>query len=625
MCGIAVIVDFNNPPTQEEIKKMLRPVIHRGPDAEGIKVFPEEGVALGHRRLSILDPRPTGNQPMPWDDGTTWIVYNGEVYNFIELRKKLKGLGCTFQTETDTEVILAAYQKWGKSCVELFNGMFAFIIWDKQQRRIFAARDRLGIKPLYYYFQGNRLFLASEIKSILACIGHNLGPDPSLLDAYMEFGYVPGEHSFHRNVKRLLPGHTLVFNHNGLTKRKYWDFSFQTGQKGNKSFSYYVEKVENLLKDSVQLRLRSDVPLGVFLSGGIDSSTVVAMLSQGARAGLKTFSVAYDFGPEYDETSYARLVANQFCTEHHEIRVNPAEFGDFVSKYVWYMDEPVTEAAAISLYYVSKLARDHVVVALSGEGSDELFAGYDFYKYNLWIEHVRKFLGEETARRLATLSRRIIRMRKLQKYIHMLEQPLEERYHGISTYNFAIKNTLYTDDFKQIAVNGNNSLQDFLIHIMNTTKGWDTLSRMLYFDTKTWLVDDLLIKADRMSMATSIELRVPFLDYRLVEFAASIPSKFKIYKGRTKHLLKEVVKKRLPRKIVDRKKMGFPTPIDIMFQGDLYEYARDTLLSSQAVGRGYFDRRSVESMLDEHRSGRQKNHRQIWQLLVLEVWHQLFQ
>ncbi len=622
MCGIAVIVDFERSPGRDEVERMVRPVAHRGPDAEGVRVFPEDGVALGHRRLSILDPRPTGNQPMEWDGGTLWIVHNGEVYNFLEIRRELEDHGWSFRTDTDTEVILAAYRRWGEACVERFNGMYAFAIWDRGERRLFAARDRLGIKPLYYTVQEGRLFLASEVKSILAGMGRKPGPDPSLVDAYMEFGYVPGEHTFHRGVRRLLPGHTLTFGAEGLRTRKYWDFGF--APEPGKDARYFADRIEELLADSVRLRLRSDVPLGVFLSGGIDSSTVVALLSPGARAGLKTFSVAYDFGSGYDETPYARIVAERFGTDHHEIRVDPAEFGGFVSRYVWHMDEPVTEAAAISLYYVSRLAREHVVVALSGEGSDELFAGYDFYKYNLWIERVRRWAGARGARILAALCRKVARARKVRKYLDLLEQPLESRYRGISSYETAVKASLYAPDFRPVAAQGSPRLGAFLSGLMEAGRRWDPLSRMLYFDTKTWLVDDLLIKADRMSMATSIELRVPFLDHRLVEFAATVPPNYKIRNGSTKYILKRVMDGRLPRQIVHRTKMGFPTPIEIMFRGDLYEYARDTLLSSEATGRGYFDPRAVERMLEEHRSGRQQNHREIWQLLVLEEWHRLF-
>ena len=622
MCGIAVIVDFENPPRREDVERMVRPVAHRGPDAEGIQVFPDDGVALGHRRLSILDPRPTGNQPMAWDDGALWIVHNGEVYNFVELRQELAGEGWTFRTDTDTEVILAAYRRWGEACVERFNGMYAFAIWDRRARRLFAARDRLGIKPLYYTVQGGRLFMASEVKSILAGMGRNPGPDPSLVDAYMEFGYVPGEDTLHRGVRRLLPGHTLLFGAEGLRTRKYWDFVF--APEGGRDARYFAGRVEELLADSVRLRLRSDVPLGVFLSGGIDSSTVVALLSPGARAGLKTFSVAYDYGPGYDETPYARIVAERFGTDHHEIRVSPSAFGEFVSRYVWHMDEPVTEAAAISLYYVSRLAREHVVVALSGEGSDELFAGYDFYKYNLWMERVRRWAGARGTRLLAAWGRKVARSRKVRKYLDLLEQPLERRYRGISSYETAVKTSLYSPDFRPVAAQGNPRLGGFLSGLVEAGRRWDPLSRMLYFDVKTWLVDDLLVKADRMSMATSIELRVPFLDHRLVEFAATVPSRYKIRNGRTKYLLKRVMDGRLPRQVVHRTKMGFPTPIEIMFRGDLYEYARETLLSSEATGRGYFDPRAVERMLEAHRAGREQNHREIWQLLVLEEWHRLF-
>jgi asparagine synthase (glutamine-hydrolysing) len=593
---------------------------YRGPDGRGTVIFADDGVALGHRRLSIIDPKPSGAQPMASSDRRYWIVFNGEIYNYREIRSDLEAIGEQFRSHSDTEVLLAAYSVWGVQCLERFIGMFAFAIWDTRQKRLFAARDRLGVKPFYFAKRGDGLVFASEVKAILAADTEPRGIDPSLIDSYMSFGYVPGAKNLLIGIGRLLPGHWLTWTADELNIAQYWDYDF--GRQQDKGLIVHARDIEGLLRSSVDLRLRSDVPLGVFLSGGLDSSTVVSLLAPGAANGLKTFSVSYDFGPAYDETRHAREVAKAFNTDHHELVVTPKEFFDFIPKFVWHMDEPVAEAAAISLYYVSKLAREHVVVCLSGEGSDEIFAGYAFYAYNLALEKIRSLFGRGLLVSSAHLSRILGLPRKLQKYIDLAGRTLEERYKGISSYDEALKLRLYSRDFAASSRSGNHSVQDFIGRLFEKSREWDPLSRMLYFDTKTWLVDDLLIKADRMSMAASVELRVPFLDHRLVEYAATVPSSFKMRGADPKYILKQVVKDRLPRNIIERKKMGFPTPLEIMFKCDeLYGYAYETLLASKAIQRGYFARTGVERLLENHKNGKEKNHRELWQLLVLEEWH----
>jgi asparagine synthase (glutamine-hydrolysing) len=501
-------------------------------------------------------------------------------------------------------------------------GMYAFAIWDRERRELFAARDRLGIKPFYYRETAHGLLFASEIKSILSVQTGSREVEISLIDPYLDFGYIPGEDTLHKGIKRLLPGYTLTWRNNRITISKYWDLGFDV--QNSEDIAVCADRIKQLLQDSVALHLRSDVPLGVFLSGGLDSSAVVALLSPGASCRLKTFSVAYDFGPDYDETPYARQVAGAFATDHHEIRVTPRQFLDFVPNYIWHMDEPVTEAAAISLYYVSKLAREHVVVCLSGEGSDELFAGYDFYTYNLMIEKAYQWFGAGFFQGLTGLTAKVARFAKIRKYLELASSSLENRYRGISSYEQSKKSSLYSGGYAGCAAEGNSQINTFIEGLFNRSRHWDPLSRMLYFDTKTWLVDDLLIKADRMSMATSIELRVPFLDHRLVEAAAAIPSYYKIHSTKTKFILKKALEDLLPKSILRRRKMGFPTPLKIMFRGELFDYARETLLSQQAIGRGYFDRNQVERLLLDHRSDKMTNHREIWQLVVLEEWHRRF-
>jgi asparagine synthase (glutamine-hydrolysing) len=602
---------------------MIDVVAYRGPDGAGQLVLQDEGIALGHRRLSIIDLTEDGRQPMLSADGRFVLTFNGEIYNYLEVRKDLEGLGHVFRSHSDTEVLLLAYAQWGGACLERLIGMYAFAIWDRKERELFAARDRLGIKPFYYYVESDgALYFASEIKSILATGEVAREVDSSLIDSYMEFGYVPGDETLHKGVKRLLPGHSLTWRDAGVSVRQYWDLRFD-GQT-DIGLTASAERIKANLEDAIALHLRADVPLGVFLSGGLDSSAVVSLLSPGAAAGLKTFSVAYDLGAGYDETPFARLVASKFSTDHHEIRMSPQSFRDFIPSYVWHMDEPVADSAAISLYHVSRLARESVTVCLSGEGSDEIFAGYDFYIYNLAIGRAQALVGRRSFAALRGLMGSNARAGKLRKYVDMAAKPLERRYRGISTYEPDKKNALYSADFRPRAASGGGRVAGFVEQLFSRSRNWDPLSRMLYFDTKTWLVDHLLTKADRMSMATSIELRVPFLDHRVVECAATIPSRYKIRGRDTKHVLKKALEGKLPSEILQRRKLGFPTPIERMFRSELAGYAQELLLSPKALQRGYFDSRSVERLLADHRNGRASNHREIWQLVVLEEWHRRF-
>ena len=619
MCGIAGIYDAVNPPCDDEIIRMRDLMDYRGPDDSGLLILADEGIGLGHRRLSIFDTSSSGRQPMSDVERNLHIVFNGEIFNFIEIREELRGKGYEFHTGTDTEVLLASYDCWGDACLQRFIGMFAFALWDGRRKRLFIARDRLGIKPFYYFFDGKRLLFASEVKAIVAVMGKAKCVNTELIDSYMSFGYVPGEDTLLMGVKRLLPGHYGIIANGDLTLSQYWDLEFDNHE--DKGLEYYLQGTSELLEDSIKLRLRSDVPFGVFLSGGLDSSAVVALVSPLVSRGLKTFSVRYDFGAGYDETPYARAVASQFGTDHHELTMTPKEFMDLVPRYIHIMDEPVAEAAAISLFCISRFAKEYVTVTLSGEGSDEIFAGYEFYKKNLVMEKYGSVAGRLFGGKLFS-SFAASRSRKLAKYIDLCSKPLETRYKGISTYDETVKGGLYTTEFKELGrAKHQNSTQQYVDSLFAKTNGLDPLSRMLYFDTKTWLVDDLLIKADRMSMAASVELRVPFLDHRLVEFAARIPSRYKIENGRTKSVLKKVMKGRLPESIIHRKKMGFPTPLETMFRTDLFDYASDILLSSSATGRGYFRREFVEGMLAKHRKNEASYHRELWQLLVLEEWH----
>lgn len=620
MCGIVGIKSLKGPVDQRLFDQMRDTFTYRGPDDADSWFEPSQGLALGHRRLSIIDPTPSGRQPMLDAETGNRIVFNGEVYNYLEVREQLKQQGLEFVTDTDTEVILKAYRVYGQDCLSHFNGMFSIAIWDHKEEEIFLARDRLGIKPLYYLLNDDSFVFASEIKAIKAYAA-DLTVNHLAIDSYMSFGYQPGADTMLNEVKRLLPGHCATFKGGKLNVKQYWDVNFNQDQ--DLGFDHYLGRSKELLESAIDLRLRSDVPLGIFLSGGIDSSAVVGLLANKVPEPLKTFSVAYDFGKNYNETKYARMVAKEFGTDHKEIFVKPEEFRDFVPNYVSLMDEPVTEAAAISLYFVSKLAQKDVTVVLSGEGSDEIFGGYDLYRYMQTIEKARSVLGAPLSTSLGGLIKKTNLHPKVSKYAAMLEKPLEQRYRGISTYDTNIKDSLYTEDYKsQLAGQTNDEIARFVDALFTKTAGKDALSRMLYFDTKTWLVDDLLIKADRMSMAASLELRVPFLDYRLVEFAATIPSQYKIANGEGKHLLKKMMEGLLPDEIIYRKKMGFPTPLCMMFKTTMRDYSNDKLLSSQAKLHNVIDKSRIQSLLAEHQSGKYDHHRVLWQLIVLEEWLQ---
>ncbi len=623
MCGIAGLIRYERKISLSDIESMHETFPYRGPDDSGNWVHPDGTIAFGHRRLSILDTSVAGHQPMHDEENGLIIVFNGEVYNYLEIRDELRAKGWTFNTGTDTEVILKAFAQWGHECLHRFNGMFAFAIWQESEKKMFIARDRLGIKPFYYFEDASGFYFASEVKAIVTVLPEKPSINEEYIDAYMSFGYVPGAETMLKGVKRLLPGHYMVkkvHQDKIVAPVKYWDLPFSHTQDRGEQF--YLDEGRRLIDSAIDLRLRSDVPLGIFLSGGLDSSAVVALLAPRVTTPLKTFSVAYDFGSQFNETVYAQKVAKKFNTDHHEIFVTSKNFLDFIPDFIHLMDEPVTESAAISLYFVSKLAKEKVTVVLSGEGSDEIFAGYDLYRYMAFLERYFNFGGKKVTGLLAKAGRALLpEGNKLAKYLSLGSLSFEQRYKGISTYEERYKKGLYLDSFAATCrEKSNKTIKRFLTNLFEHTQGSDGLGRMLYFDTKTWLVDDLLIKADRMSMAASLELRVPFLDYRLVEFAASMPSKYKIKDGQGKYLLKKMMEGILPQDIIYRKKMGFPTPLKMMFEGDLYGYAQDLLLSQSAETTAYFSRGRVEDILQEHKNKKVDHHRLIWQLVVLEEW-----
>jgi asparagine synthase (glutamine-hydrolysing) len=617
MCGIAGVYNFktDRPVSEESIKDMISVINYRGPDGEG--VFKSGSVGLGHKRLTIIDTSERSNQPMTSQHGSQTICYNGEVYNYLELTTYLQSVGIELRTSSDTEVLLELLRLEGPKALEKLNGMFAFAYWDESDQALMLVRDRVGIKPLYYQETDQGIVFASEIKSILALGDSSNKVNRSLIDGYMSLGYCTGNNTLFEGIKKVPPGHYIVVKNNKIELRQYWNMVFD--KSIDLGEEYYIKKAHDLFEDSVKLQLRSDVPLGVFLSGGIDSSAVVAMMWKLGAKDIKTFSVAWDYGNEFDETQYARKIAKQFNTDHTEYFMTHKEFKDFLPEYIRHMDEPVTEAAAISLYYLAMKTKEKVTVVLSGEGSDEVFGGYGIYRSMQLVEHYKK---------IPSIIHKVINplMRSLghsfSKYADLSETPLEQSYAGVSFYDSKQKHNLYSQSFKIEAAE--NDVFKTLAPYYGYTMGQDLQSKMQYIDIKTWLVDDLLIKADRMSMAASLELRVPFLDHRFLELAANMPSQYRNKKNQSKYIIKKAMEPYLDDEILYRKKQGFPTPLAIMFQGDLKDFVSDIIDSDLAHSREYFNPQEVKRLLTEHIEGIQDHHKILWQLLVLELWFREF-
>jgi asparagine synthase (glutamine-hydrolysing) len=606
MCGINGLF-YLDPARQVEaevVDQMRAAASHRGPDDHG--VYLRGNVGLGFNRLSIIDLS-GGRQPMTNEDETVWIVFNGEIYNFESLHRDLSGRGHRFRTRSDTEAIVHAWEEYGEGCVEKLRGMFAFAIWDERRRLLFAARDRLGIKPLYYFADGEQFAFASELKSLLEAPGIPREIDPAALGEYLRRRYVIAPNTILKGIRKLLPGHTITVTGEGCTVKKYWDVPLE--QPVEVSEQEAIARTGAILEEALRLHLVSDVPLGAFLSGGIDSSCVVALMAKLGVVKIRTFSIGYD-SPE-SELDYARIVADRFRTDHHGLRLTPVAFRDILPKIVWHMDEPVGDPASIPLYYLSAFARQHVTVALSGEGSDELFGGYPIYRRMLGFERVNRLpLAAPAGRVLAAVTGDT----KVRKYAEMLGRPLEWRYGGVGG--------LFSETQAQRLNLTAGSPLDSVAAAYRNCAHLPPLARMSYVDIKTWLADDLLVKADRMSMAHSLELRVPFLDHHLVEFAARLPERLKVRGGITKYVLKKWAEPLLPREIVHRPKKGFPVPVKSWFRGDLSGFARETLLDSASIAREFLSPHEVEHLLEMH--SREDRSEQIYSLLVLDHWRREF-
>ena len=624
MCGICGKQHFdrNAPVDPSLIRDMLGTIRHRGPDDEG--VYSGSHVALGHRRLSIIDLS-TGHQPLCNEDGTVWIVFNGEIYNYRELRTLLLSKGHVLKSQTDTEVIVHLYEELGPECLKQLRGMFAFAIWDTRQHALFLARDRVGIKPLYYCQTGESLVFASEIKAILADPTVERALSPEIIDRFLTFFYTPGDETMFKAIRKLAPGHYLLSKDGRVETRQYWDLSFAKASRPRTAADAQDELV-SLLAETVSQHMIADVPVGVLLSGGVDSTGVLSFAAQTREQALSTYTVGFAGAGVVDERPYAKLAAKTFGTQHYETTISAADFAAFMPDYVRHMEEPVCEPPAVALYFVSKLARNHVKVLLSGEGGDEAFAGYSNYRNILWLERAKRAFPLLTgvAGKGMGLANLLLTVPRLSKYAPLMKAPFPGYYFSRTSTPYLNGNgmsALYSGDFA-----GSLNRQDALAPIQRLhdhVRGQETLDGMLYIDTKTWLPDDLLIKADKITMANSIELRVPLLDHKILEFAAALPSEFKVHGFRTKYILKQALRSRVPKAILTRRKAGFPVPYGRWIRSELRSWSRDILLSPVSLNRGYFDRGRLEELLSTTDAGGQTA-KEVFSLVALELWHRVF-
>ncbi|MBL7074884.1 asparagine synthase (glutamine-hydrolyzing) [candidate division KSB1 bacterium] len=626
MCGICGVVylDRGRSVGSEMLRGMSHTLTHRGPDDEGL--FIDRNVGLGMRRLAIIDVS-GGQQPIANEDNSKQIIFNGEIYNHLDLRESLVSNGHRFKTRTDTEAILHNYEKRGAACVQDLNGMFAFAIWDSERQSLLLTRDRLGIKPLYYYVDGEKFIFGSEIKAILACDDVDLTLDYQAIYYYLTYLYIPAPYTIYKQIKKLPPGHLLVLKDRILDIKKYWTLSYDVdpGLTVNKC----TERIEELIADAVKIRLMSEVPLGAFLSGGIDSSTICNFMMKAGDGQVKTFSIGFPIKGPFNELEYSTLAASHLGTDHHQMVVYPDAVNLF-SKIMDYLDEPMGDSSVIPTFLLSEFTRNQVTVALSGDGGDELFAGYERYLVIKSILVYEKLPGS-------------IRDNVFAPLVHNFFKDTQQR-EGLWAQTKRFMNDFkrgHQETFLRLITNFNSSLIDAYCspELKEEFKYYDPhelarsyfdgkflgnpsepINALLNQETMMYLPDDLLFKVDRMSMAHSLEVRVPLLDHRLVEFAARIPPSLKIKGFSTKYILKKLMSRHLPHKIVYKKKQGFTPPLKEWFRNELRDYIREILLSRTARDRGFFNISGVKRMIDDHIAGRREFHHQLWVLLVLELW-----
>ena len=620
MCGITgfISTDRTEPIVAREalLTRMCETLHYRGPDEMGTLI--RDRAALGMRRLSIIDIK-SGQQPIFNKNKDLAIVFNGEIYNFQELRKELITLGGSFRTNSDTEVIVRAYEAFGPDCVNRLRGMFAFAIWDFHKEKLFLARDRLGKKPLFYTLTPTGEFIfGSELKALLEhpCISREI--EHAALDAYMTFGYVPEEFCIFKRIKKLLPGHHLTFTDGVVKSEKYWDVDLSKADN-SRSEAEWTEILREKIRESVSVRLVSEVPLGAFLSGGIDSSAIVGMMTGLSPEPVRTFSIGFN-EDSFDELKFARIAAKKFGTEHHEFIVTPDLF-ELVDQIVHHFDEPFADQSSLPTFMLAKLAREYVTVVLSGDGGDELFAGYSRYLIDQRRNNFALLPAIVRDRLIRPISKAMPHWALGKNYLFHISLSATDRYiDNISVFNAPKKSYLYSREFAK-KVNGNGSSAELqFVRFSKAMPADDPVARRLYLDTKTYLPGDILTKVDRMTMANSIEARAPFLDHELVELVSGIPSRFKMSQNGTKYILRKAVKDLVPSEILNRKKQGFGVPIGQWINDQLKDRIREELCESRTTSRGYFDEKYVMVLIDEHSTGRRDHSTGLWMLWMLERW-----